>query len=182
MRFRRLTLARVLSRAWGILPGGCDFFLPGDYPTGITASGSNNYVAYFFPGIYYMDSNGFQSGSNGDMAMYPGANADTSAHGTGSGMLVYNTGNSTFKVGSNGGATLVGSDTTSDYKGILLFQDRNSPAHITKNTDDHIIGGGGTLNSYRHDIHQQLAFRGDRVPLPIAAATRRWRERHSYTG
>ena len=130
----------------GHSPGGCDFFLPGDYPTGITASGSNNYVAYFFPGIYYMDSNGFQSGSNGDMAMYAGANADTTTHGTGSGMLVYNTGNSTFQVGSNGGATLVGSDTTSDYKGILLFQDRNSPAHITKNTDDHIIGGGGTLN------------------------------------
>ena len=130
----------------GNSPGGCDFYLPGDYPLGITTSGSNNHVAYFFPGIYYMDSTGFQGGSNGDMAMYPGANADTSAHGTGSGMLVYNTGNSTFNVGSNASAVLVGSDATSDYKGILLFQDRNSPAHITKNTDDHIIGGNGVLS------------------------------------
>jgi hypothetical protein len=60
--------------------------------------------------------------------------------------LVYNTGNSTFNVGSNASAVLVGSDATSDYKGILLFQDRNSPAHITKNTDDHIIGGNGVLS------------------------------------
>jgi len=120
--------------------------LPGDYAGGITASGSNNYIAYFFPGIYQTDSVGFQDGSNGNMAMYPGANADTSLHGTGSGMLVYNTGTGVFKVGSNGGATLVGSDNTSDYKGILLFQDRNAPAHITKNTDDHIIGGGGALS------------------------------------
>jgi len=130
----------------GNSPGGCDFFLPGDYAGGITASGSNNYVAYFFPGVYQTDSVGFQDGSNGNMAMYPGANADTSTHGTGSGMLVYNTGNGVFKVGSNGSATLVGSDNTSDYKGILLFQDRNAPAHITKNTDDHIIGGGGGLS------------------------------------
>jgi hypothetical protein len=130
----------------GNSPGGCDFFLPGDYAGGITASGSSNYIAYFFPGIYQTDSNGFQGGSNGNMQMYPGANADTSTHGTGSGMLVYNTGTGVFQVGSNGGATLVGSDNTSDYKGILLFQDRNAPAHITKNTDDHIIGGGGALS------------------------------------
>jgi Flp pilus assembly protein TadG len=126
-------------------PGGCDFFLPGDWTGGITATGSNNYTAYFFPGIYYTDSVGFQGGSNGNMQMLPGANNDTSAHGTGSGMLVYNTGTGVFKVGSNAGATLVGSDATSDYKGILLFQDRSAPAHITKNTDDHIIGGGGAL-------------------------------------
>lgn len=127
-------------------PGGCDFFLPGAYPSGISASGSNNYVAYFFPGIYYMDDGGFQGRSNGAMDMYSGANPDTSTHGTGSGMLVYNTGTGTFNVGSNASAHLVGSDNTSDYKGILLFQDRNAPAHITKNTDDHIIGGGGALD------------------------------------
>jgi Flp pilus assembly protein TadG len=126
-------------------PGGCDFYLPGNYPTGITASGSNNYVAYFFPGIYYMDSTGFTSGANGNMQMYSGANPDTTANGTGSGMLVYNTGTGLFIVGKNAGATLVGSDDTSVYKGILFFQDRSAPAHTTKNTDDHIIGGGGAL-------------------------------------
>jgi hypothetical protein len=127
-------------------PGGCDFFTPGDYPSGILAKGGNNYQAYFFPGIYYIDSAGFRDGSNGNMAMYPGANADTSTNGAGSGMLVYNTGTGVFKVGSNGSASLVGSDNTSVYKGILLFQDRSAPAHIQKNTDDHIIGGGGALS------------------------------------
>jgi len=129
----------------GASPGGCDFFTPGDYPSGITASGSKNYAPYFFPGIYQTDSNGFQDGPNGSMQMYPGANSDTSANGTGAGMLVYNTGTGIFKVGSNGGASLVGSDSTSNYKGILLFQDRSAPAHTQKNTDDHIIGGGGAL-------------------------------------
>lgn len=124
-------------------PGGCDFFLPGDYATGISASGPNNYIAYFFPGIYYIHANGFQDGSNADMEMYPGANADTSAHGTGSGMLVYNTGTGTFQVGSNGAANLVGSDSTSDYKGILLFEDRNAPANT--GTGSHKLGGGGNM-------------------------------------
>jgi Flp pilus assembly protein TadG len=128
-------------------PGGCDFYFPGDYATGLTSTGSNNHVSYFFPGLYYMDSGGFRDGPHGDMQMYAGAtNPDTSATSTGSGMLVYNTGSGVFKVGSNGSASLVGSDTTSLYKGILLFQDRSAPAHITKNTDDHIIGGGGALS------------------------------------
>lgn len=128
-------------------PGGCDFFLPGDYANGITASGSNNYLAYFFPGVYYTRSTGFIGGANGTMAMYPGASPDTSSTpcGTGSGMLVYNTGSGLFIVGKNAGASLLGSDPSSCYKGILFFQDRNAPAHTTKNTDDHIIGGGGAL-------------------------------------
>lgn len=129
----------------GASPGGCDFFLPGDYPNGIKATGSNNYIAYFFPGIYYMDSNGFGDGSNGNMLMYPGANSDTSTGGTGAGMLVYNTGSGVFTVGSNGAASLQGSDTSSVYKGILLFEDRNAPANTQKNKA-HIVGGGGTLS------------------------------------
>jgi hypothetical protein len=77
------------------------------------------------------------------MNMYPGTNADAT---TGSGMMVYNTGSGLFIVGKNAGASLLGSDATSIYQGILFFQDRSAPAHITKNTDDHIIGGGGALN------------------------------------
>lgn len=125
-------------------PGGCDFYLPGDYPGGITATGSNNYIAYFFPGLYYMDSNGFIGGSNGNMQMYPGGNSDT-VNGIGSGMLVYNTGSGLFIVGKNAAANLVGSDPTSVYKGILFFEDRSAPANTKKNTQDHIIGGGGAL-------------------------------------
>jgi hypothetical protein len=127
-------------------PGGCDFFLPGDYPSGISASGSNNYISYFFPGIYYMDSNGFVGGSHGNMNMYPGANADTSANGTGGGMLVYNTGTGLFIVGSNGSANLVGSDATSVYRGILFFEDRSAPANTTKNTQAHILGGNSSMS------------------------------------
>jgi len=81
--------------------------------------------------------------SNGQMNMYSGANADAT---TGSGMVVYNTGSGVFTVGKNAGASLVGSDQGSIYKGILFYQDRSAPAHITKNTDAHIIGGGGVLN------------------------------------
>ncbi len=48
---------------------------PGVYLLGVWEF-ATNYTAYFFPGIYYIDSNGFQDGSNGNMQMYPGANAD----------------------------------------------------------------------------------------------------------
>jgi Flp pilus assembly protein TadG len=127
-------------------PGGCDFFLPGDYPSGILAKGNNNYVSYFFPGVYYMDSKGFVGGPHGNMNMYPGANPDTSVNGTGGGMLVYNTGTGLFIIGANGSANLVGSDSTSVYKGILLFEDRSAPANTTKNTQAHILGGNSTMS------------------------------------
>ena len=58
---------------------------------------------------------------------------------TGSGMVVYNTGVGTFAVGANASALLRGSDNTSNYQGILFFQDRAAPAQT------HHLGGGGSL-------------------------------------
>jgi hypothetical protein len=59
---------------------------------------------------------------------------------TGSGMLVYNTGaGTTFNVGANSSASLVGSDSGTAFKGILFFQDRSSAAA------SHSLGGGGNL-------------------------------------
>jgi Flp pilus assembly protein TadG len=128
-------------------PGkACNLYSPGLYASGIDAK---NETAVFKPGIYYVTSGGFGGSANGDMFMATGF-TDTGAGTTGTGwtgnMLVYNTGSGVFTVGSNGSATLVGSPAASVYKGVLLFQDRSAPAHITKNTDDHIIGGGGTLS------------------------------------
>ncbi|MGI8959730.1 MAG: pilus assembly protein TadG-related protein [Bryobacteraceae bacterium] len=128
-------------------PGkSCNLYSPGLYASGI---GVKNETAVFKPGIYYVTSGGFGGSANGDMFMATGF-TDTGASTTGTGwtgnMLVYNTGTGVFTVGSNGSATLVGSPSGSAYKGILLFQDRSAPAHITKNTDDHKIGGGGALS------------------------------------
>jgi hypothetical protein len=61
-------------------------------------------------------------------------------------MLVYNTGTGLFIIGANGSANLVGSDSTSVYKGILLFEDRSAPANTTKNTQAHILGGNSTMS------------------------------------
>lgn len=131
----------------GVSVSSCGFYLPGDYTNGIQAKGSSGYIAYFFPGVYYMDTYGFQAAANGNMEMYPGANPDTSSTpcGTGSGMLVYNTGSGLFVVGSNAYANLVGSDDTSCYKGILFFEDRNAPANTQKN-NTHIFGGNGAMS------------------------------------
>jgi Flp pilus assembly protein TadG len=128
-------------------PGkACKLYSPGLYDTGIDVK---NETAVFKPGIYYVTSGGFIGEANGDMFMATGF-TDTGAGTTGTGwtgnMLVYNTGTGVFQVGSNGSASLVGSPAASAYKGILFFQDRSAPAHITKNTDDHIIGGGGALS------------------------------------
>jgi hypothetical protein len=121
----------------------CQLYSPGLYPTGIEVK---NETAVFKPGIYYMSDGGFVGAANGDMYMATGFTDTTTGTGWTGNILVYDTGTGVFKVGSNGNATLVGSPSGSAYKGILLFQDRNAPAHITKNTDDHIIGGGGTLS------------------------------------
>ena len=54
-------------------------------------------------------------------------------------MVVYNTGAGTFDIGANATATLVGSDNTSFYQGILFFQDRDGAART------HSLGGGGSI-------------------------------------
>ena len=111
----------------------CRLYSPGLYVTGISVK---NETAVFKPGLYYISSGGFGNAANGEMYMATGFAADAA---TGAGMVVYNTGGGTFSTGANADATLVGSDNTSTYKGILFFQDRNAAAAT------HSLGGGGSI-------------------------------------
>jgi hypothetical protein len=115
-------------------PKPCMLYSPGLYPNGIQVKDE---TAVFKPGVYYITSKGFSNAANGVMVMATGFPADPA---TGLGMLVYNTGNGTFDVGSNSSASLVGPDLNSVYKGILFFQDRTAAAHA------HSLGGGGSLS------------------------------------
>ena len=125
----------------------CMLYSPGTYPTGIEVK---NETGVFKPGVYYMQSNGFQNAANGLMLMATGFADDAD---TGSGMLVYNTGNGdndVFDVGANSEAHLVGSCNTltcDRYKGILFFQDRTSGGHTgIGGNKGHRFGGGGSLS------------------------------------
>jgi len=125
----------------------CKLYSPGVYTTGVNVQ---NETGVFKPGVYYMQSGGFQNSANGLMLMATGFPDDAD---TGPGMLVYNTGNSTndvFSVGSNSEAHLVGSCNTltcDRYKGILFFEDRAAGAHTgIGGNKGHKFGGGGDLS------------------------------------
>jgi Flp pilus assembly protein TadG len=111
----------------------CTLYSPGRYSGGIRVK---NDTALFMPGLYYIDGGGFINDANGKMLMAVGFPADPK---TGSGMVVYNTGVGIFDLGANSTATLVGSDNTSFYRGILFFQDRDAIAQT------HNLGGGGAI-------------------------------------
>jgi hypothetical protein len=130
-------------------------YYPGYYPSGISISGV---TAVFEPGLYYVDGGDFGNGSNGYMFMCqsvggvtcgsPGLTGNT---GTGNGMMVYlhndGTHDGNFNVGANSNATLVGSDNSSTYKGILFFGDRSAPDHRGQGSHKfHSIGAGATVN------------------------------------
>lgn len=126
---------------------GCMLYSPGLYTGGIDGKNS---TPVFKPGIYYIQSTaGMQCAANCDMYMATGFTDGPSGTNTGwtGNMLVYNTGPSgnptnagSFNLGANGSINLVGSPTSSAYKGILFFQDRNSVAQ------SHSLGGGGSLS------------------------------------
>lgn len=129
--------------------GGCQIYKPGAYTGGISVSGSNNLIGYFYPGLYYIidDSRkqnnvGFQTGSNGDMEMLSTVCSNVANDAdTGSGMVVFNAGSASFNVGSNGTASLVGPPVTSTkYEGILFWESRNITAGVA-----HSFGGGGNM-------------------------------------
>jgi hypothetical protein len=110
----------------------CMVYSPGLY-NGIKVK---NETALFQPGLYYINGGGFINDANGNMRMATGYPADPK---TGSGMVVYNTGVGIFDLGANSNATLVGSDNSSFYQGILFFQDRDAVAQT------HNLGGGGAI-------------------------------------
>ena len=127
---------------------GCMLYSPGLYTAGINGKLS---TPVFKPGIYYIQSTiGMQCAANCNMYMATGVPADgssgTNTNWPAGNMLVYNTGPAgnptnagTFNLGANGSIYLTGSPTSSVYKGILFFQDRNSVAQ------GHSLGGGGAL-------------------------------------
>ncbi len=120
-------------------PKACKLYGPGEFPSGINVQ---NETGVFQPGVYYIDSGqSFGNGANGQMLMSTGF--PNSAATGGQGMMVYCKGDCTFNVGANSGASLVGSDNSSIYKGILFFEDRNAPSHT--GSSSHSLGGGGDM-------------------------------------
>ncbi|HUS06577.1 MAG TPA: pilus assembly protein TadG-related protein [Bryobacteraceae bacterium] len=154
----KVPLADGVSGCPSPSPKACYLYSPGLYTGGILVK---NETAVFKPGLYYMDGGGFKNESNGLMLMGTGFASDPS---TGAGMVVYNTGVGTFDVGSNADASLVGSDVTSIYKGILFFNDRNGPANtgIGGGADEHKFGGGGA-STFKGTIyiHNTVAVMSD---------------------
>ena len=122
----------------------CQLYYPGLYTGGIDGKLQ---TPVFVPGIYYIQStSGFDCSANCDMYMATGFTDTYTGTGWTGNVLFYNTGSTAkptnagaFNLGSNGTINLVGSPTSSVYKGILFFQDRNSAAQ------SHTLGGGGQL-------------------------------------
>jgi hypothetical protein len=155
----------TLANSWGTGHGctgtntnPCNVYSPGLYTDGLEIK---NEQAVFKPGVYWMDDTGpkqygFQGAANSTMMMCNdcGTSADTGNDG----MLVYIHHNGTFQVGSNGSATLKGSDPSSSYKAILFFEDRNAPANT--GSGGHTLGGGGAL-SLQGTIYISNCLSGD---------------------
>jgi hypothetical protein len=149
----------------GLPNNACQVFSPGYYPNGINLGGSNKVFAQFRPGIYWINSGGFQLGSNSIVRMAQAPDNSDPVTGTGwtQGMLIYNNGSGVLSIASNagqiqnvtyptancttdvvnntGGNCLVGSPGTSSYKGILFFQN-----HVTASSLNHSFSGGGGLS------------------------------------
>lgn len=152
---------------------GCDQYLPGFYPNGISI-GSNpgaTKTAIFQPGVYVMgNGSGFSVPNNKNVYICGGLRASSNVLSpvigcnpsgdstfakedpvTGDGMLVYNQGvdkkgmGGQFSITGSSNAYLQGTPETSIYKGILFFQDRASPATGSGSSQQHQLGGGGTL-------------------------------------
>lgn len=122
----------------------CQLYYPGLYTTGIDGKNS---TPVFIPGIYYIQStSGFSCTANCDIYMATGYSDTYTGTGWTGNVLFYNTGSTAkptnagpFNLSANGTINLVGSPTSSVYKGILFFQDRNSAAQ------SHTLGGGGQM-------------------------------------
>jgi putative Flp pilus-assembly TadE/G-like protein len=95
------------------LTSGTTVLYPGVYKGGISASSTANVV--MMPGIYYMDSGGFQFTGQGSL--------------TGDGVMIYNypgNGQSNGVDISASGLVHLSPPTSGIYQGIVLFQDRTS--------------------------------------------------------
>jgi hypothetical protein len=150
-----------------VAPKKCTVYLPGIYTGGIGVQGT---TAIFQPGIYYVTGApssgtfkgvGFGTQATGsDMIMCSTTCvADTSGCcTTGNGMMVYMTGGGAFNVQSGSSSSLKGSDTSSAYKGVLFFGDRDNSSGSALT---HSFGGGaaltlqGTIYLTNKSLHNQ---------------------------
>ncbi len=167
----------------------CMLYQPGLYIGGITQNMTKNETSLFAPGLYYMLGGGFHGGANSTMLM---AQCGAPPRPTdvpplpqilrvdpdfGCGMMVYSadstvgsTANDIFEVGANGGATLLGSNDSGTYKGILFFEAHTAAAH-TGVSGSHKLGGGGNLSltgtiyltdtTQTSSTYQELVLRGN---------------------
>lgn len=137
----------------GATGGSCQVYRPGSYPSGIRVQGN---TAYFSPGLYYITSadsganaKGFTGASNSDMELLssvcPNVIDAASPHFSNGGMVVFNQGDGTFNVGSNGNAFLTGpNQSSSSYEGILFWEDRTYVPPRSRAVS-HTFGGGGSM-------------------------------------
>lgn len=137
---------------------GCPLYQPGLYSSGISVKASNtNGVSLFAPGLYYISSGGFNMLSNSAAQMATGMSADPNFPEIGTaGMVVFNTGTNKadiFNFDANAGAaspiTLVGAPDSSQWKGVLFYEDPTASGgtHLgTGPSPGHTIQGGGTIN------------------------------------
>lgn len=136
---------------------GCTLWQPGVYNGGMQIT---NTTALMEPGIYYINgpaTSGAAKGaalychSNCDMLMATGFTDPNTGTGWTGNVMFYSTGSGSpaaagiFNLTANGTINLVGAPANSTYKGILLFQDRNSQANTTATHNPHQIGGGGAM-------------------------------------
>lgn len=128
----------------------CYLYSPGKYPNADGPLDVKNSTALFKPGIYYISSGGFTNDTGGTMLMATGFTDGATGTNTGwtYNILVYNSGPAFapffFKSNSNA-ANLAGAPPASVYKGILFFQDRNSPAMTHSFTGQATLTLTGTI-------------------------------------
>src|SRR5206468_9916372 len=116
----------------------CMLYTPGYYPLGIIVKQE---TAVLTPGVYYLGGAvGFQAATQADIYMCTTCAADTTTGGTGNdGVLMYiDSLGGGFNISSQANVTLKGSSSSSDYKGILLYQDRATILGTVST-----LGGGG---------------------------------------
>jgi len=98
---------------------------PGTYRGGISVSGKGSLT--LSPGVYYMDGGGFSFSGQGDLLAQ--------------GVMIYNAPtSSSHRVDISGtGSIVMSPPTTGIYKGLTLFQDRESANELS-------VSGGGYMN------------------------------------
>jgi hypothetical protein len=104
---------------------GTRMLSPGTYRGGISVSGQGTLIME--PGIYYMDGGGFVFSGQGDL------NAN--------GVMIFNAPTKSSEVVSitGTGSIVMSPPTEGNYKGLTLFQDRESPNTMT-------VSGGGYMD------------------------------------